>query len=457
MRRNRRLIGDDSGSTLAIVLIVTIVVLITVMAMMQLGAQDAVLAVRDVRVSQAFYCAEAGAERGEAWLIGQSSPPSSQTNPFGDTPESFGGGLSRVLIKPYSLGIRTAYTVTSYATVDGHSRAVEVDVTPISLTDYLYYINRDLGDFSPGYFKTGDVIDGPIHINDELAIWGNPVFTDEVRTTASTIYYNNGGTPTSLCSTSNPPYDQPDFQESCTFGASHLNWIDNKDIAALDALADISLGGSWEIVFGRDAGSGPMLGWVSMRKVGVTAWTDVQIPPEGLIISTGGDAHVSGIVDGQVTVCAGGYLGITDDILYADSDASGPREGCDDILGLVANTKVFIEDNVPNGSDCVVHAHVMAINNNAALVENHDLGLPRGTLTLYGGVAQDKWGPVGTGYYDAYGEFHVLTGYERDFHYDWRLRDMLPPGYSAIAFPGGGLARLAWREITPLDLEDWGG
>jgi hypothetical protein len=99
----------------------------------------------------------------------------------------------------------------------------------------------------------------------------------------------------------------------------------------------------------------------------------------------------------------------------------------------------------------------MSMNNQAALVENYGQGTPRGTLTIHGGLAQDKWGPVGTGYYDDDDNFHLLTGYERDLHYDWRLRDLIPPGYSSIIFAGGGFNRLVWREITPVDLTCWEG
>jgi hypothetical protein len=138
-----------------------------------------------------------------------------------------------------------------------------------------------------------------------------------------------------------------------------------------------------------------------------------------------------------------------DDLVYADSDANGPRPGCDDMLGLVASVRVYIDDTPANCDDCVVHAHLLAVNNQASLVEHYDQGSPRGTLTIYGGLAQDKWGPVGTGYYDQDGNLHVLTGYERDVHYDWRLQTMLPPGYYAIMFPGVQYARLGWHEISP--------
>lgn len=455
MRRMKKLAGDESGSTVATVTILGLAMLIGVCALVELAAQDSALARRDLRVSQAFYAAEAGVEKGEAWIKAQTSPPVVLTFPFGSDPAGFGEGLMLASVTPGTLGVRSIYTIRSLATVAGKSSAIEVVVTPTAFTDYLYFTNRDLGEFSPGYFKTGDVIDGPIYVGDEMAIWGDPIFTDEVKTTATTVYYNNGGTPTSLPATTNPPYDEPVFQEGIDFGAHLLDWLEQSDLEAIEAIADITLGGAWQVVFGRDDGSGPMLGWVSMKKLDHTEWTDVEIPPEGLIIYSGGEIHVSGIVDGQATICTGGYIAIEDDLVYADSDANGPREGCDDILGLIGNTKLHVADNAANGNDCVVHAHMMAINNNAALVENYDLGSPRGTLTVYGGVAQDKWGPVGTGYYDPYGDFHVLTGYERDFHYDWRLRNMLPPGYDVLAFEGGGLSRLAWREIAPVDLENW--
>jgi len=176
-------------------MIFAIIMLISAMAIMEIGAQDAVLAVRDVRTSQAFYNAEAGAQRGEAWLKGQSTSPTSPITPFSTDPETFAGGLYHIAITPDASGSRVVYTVTSYATVDGRSKAIEVDLTPSAFTDFLYYTNSDVGPGSPGYFRTGDVIDGPIHINDMMAIWGNPVFEHEIRTTATEVQYYNNGSP----------------------------------------------------------------------------------------------------------------------------------------------------------------------------------------------------------------------------------------------------------------------
>jgi hypothetical protein len=452
----KSLVLDESGSTLVVVMVFAIIMLISVMAIMEIGAQDAVLAVRDVRTSQAFYNAEAGAERGEAWLKAQSSCPTSPTLPFSNDPETFAGGLYHIAIVPDLSGARAIYTVTSYATVDGRSKAIQVDLTPTAFSDYLYYTNSDVGPGGPGYFRSGDVIDGPIHVNDMMAIWGDPVFTSEVRTTATELQYYNDNAPIQTSALSNPPHDYPVFEEGIRLGAATIPWLDESDLNTLKSLAGLSLSNQ-ELRFGRDDGSGPMLGYVSYTNIGKDSWTDVELSSFNGLIYVNGSCLISGIVDGQATVVNNATIEIVGDLVYAGSDANGPLPDCDDILGLVASTKVSIADNAANASDCVIHAHIMSMNNQAALVENYGQGTPRGTLTIHGGLAQDKWGPVGTGYYDDDDNFHLLTGYERDLHYDWRLRDIMPPGYSSIIFNGGGFNRLVWREITPVDLTHWEG
>ncbi len=79
MNSTRKTLTGESGSTLVVVMICAMVMLITALALVELGAQDAALAIRDVSVSQALYNAEAGAERGEAWLQGQASLPTTSS------------------------------------------------------------------------------------------------------------------------------------------------------------------------------------------------------------------------------------------------------------------------------------------------------------------------------------------------------------------------------------------
>ena len=449
MKSFKSIVRDESGSTLVIVMIIAIVMLITTVAVMELGAQDAALAMRDVRTSQALYLAEAGAERTQAWLQDQSSRPTTAVNPFGDFAEGAGDGLYFTTLTPKTGVVRPIFIVTSVATVDGHTCAIETEMTPRSFMDYLYFTNLGVGPAGPGYFRSGDVVDGPIHINDQLAIWGDPVFKDRIESTNTLIRYENNSSPIDLAALSNPPFDEPVFEKGCVLGAPHMPWLAQPDINELKLLAELSISNA-EIVLGRDDGSGPMLGWFSWRKTGTTdPWNDVDISSFNGIVYVNGDCWVSGILDGQLTISCNADILIVDDVVYADSDENGPREGCDDLLGLAASVRTSVADNVPNGNDCVIHAHLLACNNQSGLVENYSQGTPRGTLTIYGGLAQDKWGATGTGYYDGDGVFHLLTGYERDLHYDYRLRDILPPGYSAIMYPGFAYERMTWREITP--------
>jgi hypothetical protein len=95
----------------------------------------------------------------------------------------------------------------------------------------------------------------------------------------------------------------------------------------------------------------------------------------------------------------------------------------------------------------VIHAHVLAINHQGCVVENCNAGSPRGNLTLYGGVAQDKWGPVGIRFVSD-GQLVVLSGYRRDFHYDTRFLEMMPPGYDLILNRSGTYYRIAWRDLA---------
>ena len=107
MNSTRETRTGESGSTLVVVMISAIIILISATAIMETGAQDAVLAVRGIRTSRTFYNAEAGTERGEAWLLGGQTPlPTNPTMPLSADPEMLGWGLYHVAIAPDATGGR---------------------------------------------------------------------------------------------------------------------------------------------------------------------------------------------------------------------------------------------------------------------------------------------------------------------------------------------------------------
>jgi hypothetical protein len=437
-------IQNQTGSSLVAAMVFALVMLLSALALLQVGTTDASLAQRDIRVAQTFYLAEAGVERGQTWLAAQTTTPDSRTYPFGVEPDTLAGGTYSVWIQPDSSSIRPVWTVRSSGSFGRRTATIEVDVTPRWFTDYLYYVNRNVGPGQTPWFFSGETIDGPLHVNDYIGIWGDPTFTSHIQSSESEFIYGNDGFPVYSAASSNLPYDEPTFEDGYTLGAPEVPWLSVNDLNTLRDQAELRMGGNTDIVFGR---TDTLMGYVSYSRHGRDEWTDVPISSFNGIIYANGDVYCKGVVDGQVTLCSNGLINVVDDLTYYDSDENGPREGCDDILGLAAASRVNIVYNEPNSNDCVLHGHILAVNNQGGFVENYAQGSPRGTLTIYGGMAQDKWGPFGVGYV-VDGHYVPLTGYIRDVHYDWRFDYMLPPGYLGMITGLGVYTRIAWREVA---------
>jgi hypothetical protein len=427
-------------------MIFTFIMMLSALALMRVGTTDATMAQRDIRTAQAFYLAESGVEKGQSWLAAQDDTPESRIYPFGVEPDSLAGGTYYVWVQPDSSSTRPVWTVRAAGSFDRHATTLEVDVTPRWFTDYLYYVNRSVGPGQTPWFFSGEVINGPLHVNDYIGIYGDPVFTSHVQSSESELIYGNNGFPIYSSAASNPPHDEPTFEDGYSLGLPEVPWIGVSDLNTLRDQAELSVNGNTDIVFGRTPA---LIGYVSYSRHGDEDWTDVPLDSFNGIIYARGDVYVHGVVDGQVTLCSNGLINIVDDCTYHDSDENGPTEDCDDILGLAAASRVNIVDNVPNSNDCVLHAHILAVNNQGGFVENYARGAPRGTLTIHGGMAQDKWGPFGIGYVWE-DQYFPLTGYIRDVHYDWRFAYMLPPGYLDMITDLGVYTRIAWRVVdTP--------
>ena len=101
----RRAVGlrDESGWTLAVVTILALVMLISMLAVLKVGSEDALLAARDVHTAEAFYLAESGIEYAVSWLSAEDAYPEGTTYPFGETPGSLGEGTYLVTIEEDSL------------------------------------------------------------------------------------------------------------------------------------------------------------------------------------------------------------------------------------------------------------------------------------------------------------------------------------------------------------------
>lgn len=458
MRRVRVALGDQRGGILVGVTVFTIVMLLSALAILQVGSQDAALAVRDVRTAEAFYLAEAGIERGESWLEAQDTYPEAGLHPFGEDAQGLGSGDYVVEIVPdstHSTPTRPAFTIRSTGSASGKSRTVEIDVVPQTFGDFLYFTDNELSSSGATiWFVSPDFINGPMHTNGQMHIWGDPRFGGNVASAWGgpddgdpshnpTFEYFNGNYYDHIESAepANPPHDMPIFEDGFELGANEIPLPDN--LAGLRNIAadgGIVITGTYEVVVGRpDPITGePMYGTMSYRHPG-GSWNDVSLDSFNGVFFVDGDVRIQGELDGRLTIGASDDIEIWNDITYRGSDGVELLPDCDDMLGMVAGDEIVVMYNSPNRDDCVIHAHMLALDNFNA--QYYNSGDPRGDLIIRGGIVQRCRGPVGTGIISG-NEVYILSGYAKDYSYDWRLRETPPPGYLLT----GCYTRVAWRD-----------
>lgn len=463
MRARVPSLKSDKGSTLVVVMILAIIMLATVASVFEFGAQDAGLAAHGARRSQALYLAEAGLARSYTWLEAQGDPPSDTEEfwPFGADADTLAEGTYATSVIPDASnpsGSRKYFTIRCAATTGDKTRILETDVMTQSYAQFIYFTEDEHlpGSTTPVWFCTQDALDGSLHTNGQLHMWGDPSFLGHVSSAyggpddpdpthnPGFMYYNNDYyNHIQSAAASNPPYDEPVFGDGYELGSTEIELPDClDDLRTLAADGGLTVTGNTEIQFSRSNGGTPMYGYVSYRPIGGTTWTDVEISSINGVVFVTGTVQVKGVLDGSLTIGSSLDMYITDDITYRASNANGPLPGCDDILGLVSERNITISDNVPNRTNCTIHAHLMALNTSFQ-VQNYRSGVPRGTLTVHGGIIQKFRGAVGTGVLQG-GQVVISTGYAKDYHYDPRFDSIQPPGY----FLTGKYYKLAWREVT---------
>ena len=133
---------------------------------------------------------------------------------------------------------------------------------------------------------------------------------------------------------------------------------------------------------------------------------------------------------GRTTLASDNYVYVTSDLRYSDPTS--------DLLGLVPQHAVWIWNPITyssrryayanGGSDREIDAALLSVNDTVQ-VQNYDGGGTglgsRGTLTIFGAIAQKFRGTVAT----AYGSGSVATGYAKNYQYDTRFRSTAPPKF----------------------------
>jgi hypothetical protein len=191
-------------------------------------------------------------------------------------------------------------------------------------------------------------------------------------------------------------------------------------------------------------GEVPASGWY-LNGTDSTKW-DTTTPAYGC---RDGDLFVQGAVSVQTTAASENYVYVTGDIKDQDKNS--------DVLGLVGQNGVLVYNPMDalglpllsqgnpggngagnngaglgnGGSGREIDAAIVSVAHTFQ-VQNFDKGPARGTLTVFGSIAQKFRGPVATSAGGA-----ILTGYAKNYAYDPLLVAVTPPKFlepSATSF-----------------------
>jgi hypothetical protein len=132
-------------------------------------------------------------------------------------------------------------------------------------------------------------------------------------------------------------------------------------------------------------------------------------------------------LQGRLTLVSDNDIQIVNHVKYKTPPDQNPNST--DALGLVAQRSVVVQSAAPNNLQ--IYAHMICKTGGFG-VANYDTGSSRGTMTVYGGIANEVRNAVGTG--------SGSTGYLKNYIFDTRFTNNPPPSYPKV------IDELEWRE-----------
>ncbi len=435
------ILKKSKGFILIASYMIIVVFIILGVAFLSKSVSEKRIAERERNFVQSLYLAEAGIDYGLTELREGSSP--------GNNSDALSGIGSYSCTWNLVSGETAKWEVISTGTVGDSNRTLRVELQEDTFARYLYFTDdehfRWFGWRIPVWFITGDYLGGPLQTNSHLHISGNPVFADPnshkpVKAEDNFITYMNGGSPIDSSASSNPPNDNPDFQDGIQLGAPEAPFPSKALVLRTEAVQEgyhFNASGAEpaQIVLNSDG---------TMTVTDSTHTNEIMpLPANGAVFVTGGNVEVFGTLNGQLSIGTNRNIVITDDIIYNNDPRVDPLST--DTLGLIAERDVVISKDVPyhdyNGDslgDLKIDVSTMALGNSFT-VEEWWVGPAKGTLMVYGGIIQDYRGPVGTFNSNTNTK---LSGYSKDYQYDPRLLENPPPFYPTT----GDYVVLTWEE-----------
>ena len=330
--------------------------------------------------------------------------------------KEFAGGKFTVTV--VSLG-SNLLRVTSIGTFFGTTRVVSCVLQPSSFSRYNYYSVTDQN----GYWISGDTLWGPFHCNNFLNVAGTPVFMQRATSLNGINNYQGQA--------------HPVFKGGYDKGVSvslPVNLNPLQSAAQTGGKYFTGAGGDVFMQFNDD-------GTVTWRQGGAADWTGLgwtttsltSFAPNGAVYLLGANIRIKGTIKGKLTVGVGGITGNTaqgnmwldDDIKYKNDPRLGSSS---DMLGLVAENKLWITDNTFNrgpNNDFTLMASVFS-RTDGLWAQNYGSRPIEGRLITVGGTIQNIGGY--TGVFSNGTNPAVINGFKPGgSYYDDRLMNDAPP------------------------------
>jgi hypothetical protein len=371
------------------------------------------LADKQVSLEQAFYVAQAGAERAATYVAAGNESSTTLNGTLG------GGSYAAEIECTPGSGGEFQIDVTSVGTVKGQKRTVKMSgLRRVSWARYALWYDTESS--TPLWFVPGESFGGRVYAKPQLCFHdtnltpNNQVrFFDKVWSVAQTIQKRGNA---------NPVFEQGITLNTTIETMASVNFTELLSAANSGGLV---LEGETTIVVENTT-----LKITNAKK----SWTNksVPIPAKGTVYvknsTTSGNLTVSGPtgLKGRLTLVAENDINIVNHLIYKTNPESDPTST--DALGLIAKRNIAIQKTAPNNLN--IFAHIICQNGGLGVVD-HDQGSARGVLTIYGGLVNSQRRAVGT---------TGGTGYKKNYIYDTRFARNPPPNYPVLT------DELEWRQ-----------
>uniref|UniRef100_A0A832G2N0 Uncharacterized protein n=1 Tax=Ignavibacterium album TaxID=591197 RepID=A0A832G2N0_9BACT len=317
--------------------------------------------------------------------------------------------------------------ITSVGIFQKDTSRVQVTFAPSKFSKFAYY---SVYEGTNIWWMNKDTVWGPFHTQDILRAANHPVFHGKASSKGGIQYYTNQAT--------DKPYFYGGYEQGVDLS------LPTNGVTALKTPAQNN-----GLYFnGNNAGQGTVYlkfdrDYLYYRYNTMTPYDSVYLPsaaPNGVIYVDNGVARIQGTVKGAYTIaCSGtssgkGTIWLDDDIVYSKDPRTDPTST--DMLGIVAQSNVWITENSANNNNININASIY-VEQGGFGAQNYNTRPVSGTINLLGGIIQNTRQAVGT-----FNSGVIKTGFSKSYRYDDRFMTASPP-----FFPGtGGFEIVSWYE-----------